>query len=78
MVDEKEELLDLRGEVCPMPVLKTRKKLEQMQKADVLEVMVDYPAAKENILRTVQQMGEEVIEVKEADHIFHILIRKTK
>jgi len=78
MADGKKELLDLRGEICPMPVLKTRKEIEQMQKADILEVMVDYPVAKENILRTIKQMGEEVIEVIEECHIFRIRIRKTK
>jgi len=78
MVDEKKYLLDLRGEICPMPVLKTRKKIKQMQKAQILKVTVDSPVAKENILRTIKEMGEEVVEVKEEDHMFHITIKKTK
>lgn len=78
MEEESINLLDLRGEICPMPVLRTKKRLENMEKSQILEVMVDYPVAKENILRMVQQMGEEVIEVKEEGHIFKIRIRKTK
>lgn len=78
MMDENKHFLDLRGDVCPLPVLKTRKKIEQIPKGDFLEVMVDYPVAKENILRTVHQMGEEVVNVKKEGHIFYILIKKTK
>ncbi len=78
MSGENVKVLDLRGEICPMPVLKTRKKLEEMDKAEILEVIVDSPVAKENIGRAVKELGEELVEIKEKGHIFHMTIKKTK
>lgn len=76
MAKKDRQWLDLRGEICPMPVLKTRKALEQMNKGEVLEIVVDYPLAKENIQRTIDDVGEEVIDLKEEGHTFHIFVRK--
>lgn len=71
-----DEVFDLRGEICPMPVLKTRGKLEQISKGKILEVIVDYPAAKENIRRAVEKMGSEVVAVEEKGKDIHIFIKK--
>ena len=37
------EVLDVRGEVCPYPDVKTQKKVKSMKSGEVLEVLVDYP-----------------------------------
>ena len=40
---EFEELIDLTGLLCPLPVLKARKRLESMQSAHVLKVLATDP-----------------------------------
>ncbi len=37
--------LDARGLLCPLPVLKTRKRLQALAPEQVLEVLTDDPAA---------------------------------
>lgn len=50
-----EERLDCRGLACPGPVLKTREVVEQNVAS--LSVVVDNPAAKENVSRFLERMG---------------------
>lgn len=51
-----EQVLDCRGLACPSPVLKTK---EMIERGDIarLSVMVDNPAAKENVSRFLSRMG---------------------
>jgi selenium metabolism protein YedF len=54
-----ETTLDCRGLACPNPVLKTK---ELIDRGDVkqLKVLVDNPAAQENVSRLLQRAGFEV------------------
>ena len=53
-----EQLLDCRGLACPNPVIKTKELIDQ---GDVrqLTVLVDNPAAQENVSRLLQRAGYE-------------------
>jgi len=73
MVDKT---LDVCGEVCPMPVLRTKRALEEMRAGETLEVIVDYPPSKENVRRLALSEGNEVLEIKEEGNLIKILIRK--
>lgn len=68
--------LDVRGEVCPMPVLRTKKVLEGMHAGETLEVIVDYPPSKENVRRFALSEGNEIVEIKQEGDVAKILIRK--
>ncbi|MEM2393632.1 MAG: sulfurtransferase TusA family protein [Candidatus Bathyarchaeia archaeon] len=72
----KKFVLDARGKVCPWPVLLTNEKLKLMSPGDLLEVIIDYPPAKENVARTVEGQGHKVLEVVEESGHFKIIIRK--
>ncbi|AIS51289.1 putative redox protein, regulator of disulfide bond formation [Thermoanaerobacter kivui] len=37
------------GEICPLPLLKTIKKLEEMKEGDILKVVVDHRCSLDNI-----------------------------
>jgi selenium metabolism protein YedF len=52
----KEQQLDCRGLACPTPVLKTKELIEQ-KTVDQLTVLVDNPAAKENVGRFLSAKG---------------------
>lgn len=59
MVESAREL-DLRGEICPVPLLKTPEVLRQMTQGDALEVHVDMPCAKENMPAQMKKEGHSV------------------
>jgi tRNA 2-thiouridine synthesizing protein A len=71
-----DKTLDVRGKVCPMPVLLTKRKLEDMQAGAVLEIIGDYAQAAENIQRFAKQKGHEILRVSKASRIFVIYIKK--
>ena len=60
--------LDIRGKVCPMTFVYTKLNLEKMKKGEILEVMLDFPAAVKNIPASCerQKLGE-TLEIKELD-----------
>ena len=70
------ETLDVRGEVCPYPDVKTQKKLKKMKSGEVLEVLLDYPLSAERIPRSVEKMGHEILKVdKTGTSEWRILIK---
>lgn len=54
-------ILDMRGEMCPVPDMTTQKKLSQMQEGQVLLVIVDYPLSAERIPNSVSKLGHIVL-----------------
>lgn len=53
-------VLDMRGEMCPIPDLQTKKQLTQMQPGQKLMVVLDYPISKERILNYCRKYGYRV------------------
>jgi len=78
MADLKvDKTLDVRGEVCPVPDVETKRALKAMNFGEILEVLIDYPLSKERIPATVQKEGNEVIAIEEiGTSEWRILIRK--
>lgn len=69
-------MLDIRGKGCPMPVVLTVRKLEEMKSGQILEVIGDYPPSKENIHARVTSDGHEVLDVINERDSFRIFIKK--
>ena len=57
--------VDVRGFSCPIPVVKTKKAMEEHPK-DTLSVLIADSTAKENVTRLGESRGYQV-DVKEAD-----------
>ena len=55
------ERLDLRGEVCPYPDVKSKRKIKKMKSGEVLEIIIDYPLSAERVPETMESMGHEVL-----------------
>ena len=53
--------LDSTGLLCPLPVLKIRKKLKEMQKGDILRVIADDPAAIVDIPHYCHESGDTIL-----------------
>lgn len=61
---EPNEILDCRGEVCPYPDVKSKRKVKKMNSGEVLKIFVDYPLSAERIPETMKSMGNEVLSVE--------------
>jgi len=49
--------LDVRGEICPYPMMKTVEVLQTLPEGEVLEVLTDHPPALESIPFYTSRLG---------------------
>lgn len=68
--------LDARGLLCPLPVLKARKRLAGLAPGAVLRVLADDPAAVVDIPHFCAEQGHALIARDEAAGAQSYLIRK--
>ena len=68
--------LDVRGEICPYPQVKTVAALKKLAPSDQLEVITDHPPALETVPAQAARLGyvAEIEEVGTAE--WRILLRK--
>jgi tRNA 2-thiouridine synthesizing protein A len=68
--------LDVRGEICPYPQVKTVAALKKLAPSDQLEVLTDHPPALETVPAQAARLGyvAEIEEVGTAE--WRILLRK--
>ncbi|MHA1724078.1 MAG: sulfurtransferase TusA family protein [Promethearchaeota archaeon] len=70
------KILDCSGLVCPQPVAKTKKMLENMKPGEIVEIKGDFCEAGENIKRYAEKHGHEVLEFQIKGDEYFIKIRK--
>jgi tRNA 2-thiouridine synthesizing protein A len=70
------EKLDARGLNCPLPILRTRKALNQLDSGALLEVTTTDPGAVKDMAAFCSQTGNRLVSSSEADTSFVFLIEK--
>jgi selenium metabolism protein YedF len=68
--------IDARGLACPLPVVKTKKALEEMTEGDIT-VIIERPEGSQNVQRFADSQSCPY-EVEEKDGLFYIHIHKGK
>jgi selenium metabolism protein YedF len=66
--------IDCRGMACPQPVLTAKKALEEMEQGEFI-LIVDNPAARDNVERFAQSQGA-IVGVEQKRNEFHLHIHK--
>lgn len=69
-------ILNLRGIACPNNFVKTKLKLEEMQKGQVLEIILDDGEPIKNVPRAVKEEGHEILNVEKVNNKWRLLIKK--
>lgn len=69
-------LLDVRGLICPLPVLKARKALRAIPAGGRLRVLATDPLARVDIPHFCVEDGHRLIEIIEADGATRFVIEK--
>ena len=75
MVFMKHEL-DAIGLLCPLPVLKARKRLQPLAMGDTLEMHADDPAAIVDVPHFCAEAGHELVEMRDDGAAQIYVIRK--
>lgn len=68
--------LDVRGLKCPLPVLKARKAITQVEIGALLEVLVTDPAAMLDFRHYARQSGHDLVSAEEGE-VLRFVLRRT-
>ncbi|OPY33255.1 MAG: sulfur transfer protein SirA [Methanomassiliicoccales archaeon PtaU1.Bin124] len=75
---QKDETLDAKGLMCPMPIVKLSKKIKEMQIGKVLELISDDVGSKEDVPAWCKRTGNQLLEQKEEGGAFYYYIKKVQ
>lgn len=74
---EAEDELDAIGLLCPLPVLRARKRLQRMASGQVLSLLADDPAAVVDVPHFCAEAGHDLLSAMPAEGgVQRYLIRK--
>ncbi|MBI5192021.1 MAG: sulfurtransferase TusA family protein [Nitrospirae bacterium] len=68
--------LNTVGQLCPMPIILTSKKMKEMQSGDVLEVLSDDAGIKKDMPAWCSSTRNEYIGLVEEGNVFKVYVRK--
>jgi tRNA 2-thiouridine synthesizing protein A len=72
------ETLDCIGLYCPMPILKTKERMDGIAVGEILEVLADDPASEPDITAWAKRTGQQILTIEKTDEGFRFLIRRAK
>lgn len=76
---EISETLDVKGQNCPMPVVKTKQNIDQLTAHNVLEVLATDPGSMSDIAGWAETTdGVELVDQEEGDDVYKHYVRKTE
>jgi tRNA 2-thiouridine synthesizing protein A len=69
--------LDTRGLNCPLPILKAKKALAEMESGQLLKIVATDPGSMRDFQAFARQTGNELVEQStQADEFIHVLKRR--
>ena len=68
--------LDVKGLICPEPVMMLHNKIRDIDSGEVLEVVATDPSTQRDIPRFCDFLGHELLRTASADGTFIFLIKK--
>ncbi|WP_152039648.1 sulfurtransferase TusA family protein [Salinigranum salinum] len=73
------ETLDVKGQNCPMPVIKTKQAVDELAVGDVLEVVATDSGSMSDIKGWAESTaGVELVDQVEGDGVYTHYVRKTE
>lgn len=71
-------ILDTLGLYCPMPIVKTAKKIKDLKIGQVLKVVSDDEGIKEDMPAWCKRTGNEFLRIEEGEGEYRVYVRKLK
>ena len=64
---ESNKVLDAKGLACPMPIVKTKKAMNELEAGQVLEIHATDKGAKNDLEAWAKSGGHELLQTEEGD-----------
>jgi tRNA 2-thiouridine synthesizing protein A len=71
-----DQVLDAKGLACPMPIVKTKKAMNNLEAGQILEVQTTDKGAKSDLTAWTKSTGHILLDSKEEDNVFTFYIQK--
>lgn len=71
------QTLDTKGLNCPLPILKAKKAIKDLQSGEILEVLATDPGSVKDFEAFSRATGNELMEWNEDDGVFRFLLKKS-
>ena len=76
MIMKSDKLLDATGLACPMPIVRTKKMMAEMNAGQILEVHATDKGSQSDIAAWAKSTGNELMESSEDSGLFKFWIKK--
>lgn len=70
--------LDVRGLRCPLPILRTKKKLAEMESGQILRVVATDPGTAKDFEAFTRQTGHELLDASMGEGEEHVFLLRHK
>ncbi|SES68889.1 TusA-related sulfurtransferase [Salinibacillus kushneri] len=70
------KVLDAKGLACPMPIVKTKKAIEELNSGEILEIHATDKGAKSDLAAWVKSGNHELIQDTEEDGVLKFWVKK--
>jgi tRNA 2-thiouridine synthesizing protein A len=71
------KVLDLKGLLCPMPVIKMAKAIKEIQPGEIIEAFATDPGVMADIPAWCRTTGNELVVLEKQDKQFRFVVRRT-
>jgi tRNA 2-thiouridine synthesizing protein A len=68
--------VDARGLLCPLPILRAKKALADMESGQILKILATDPSAQRDFAAFAKQTGNELVEMAVHEKVFMFLMRR--
>jgi len=75
-VSEAQQVLDVKGASCPIPVVKTAKAMKAMSPGERLEVLATDPGVEPDMQAWTKQTGNKLVSIQREGEVFRVLLEK--
>jgi tRNA 2-thiouridine synthesizing protein A len=72
-----DQMLDVKGLNCPLPILRAKKALKDIPTGGTLEVLATDPGAVKDFEAFCRTTGNELVESKNENNVFSFVIKHT-
>lgn len=71
-------VLDLKGLLCPMPIIKMAKAIKDIQVGETIDAFATDPGVMADIPAWCRTTGNELVTLEKLDKQFHFIVRRLK
>ena len=75
---EDDVLLDVKGLICPMPLLKAKRALNVMEIGQTLRILATDETSQQDFITFSEQSGHQLISSNVNEGVYNLLLRKMR